>query len=383
MKNILLLVLLAACSLKHNPLDNETLNGHSELYSEPDHINQIKKDQKRLVIAATSDIEGGFTPNTIKFKDDFNKDQSIKIGGDEIISHYFKILREEYKNVILLDAGNILSENTSQSEIQQFYSRLKYDAVTLGLNDFKLKLPNSKSPADYFQSFAQNSSTPLLLSNLYELKSARVVEWKGSLPYLMKEIDGIKVGIIGLIPDDIATLTPTHNRVGLYVESMLQSTLRHARLLRSLGAEIIVVMTNQGLDCGDVIADKKNLPIEKVNFDPNDKNACDLNGELGQYLVRLPPYLVDVVFAGRNGKKTANYINSTLVLSGFSSGKSFSYVEFILDRKTNKLIKDETVVHQPVLFCHEFFKETKDCFSGDSSVNHKLRVPAKFLGKDI
>src|SRR5690606_1481839 len=98
--------------------------------------------------------------------------------------------------------------------------------------------------------FARSSSTPLVLSNLIELKTARQVEWKGAVPYVMKDLGDVKVGIIGLLPDDIATLTPVDNRVGLFVEGMLQSTLRQARLLRSLGADIIVVLTHQGIPCG-------------------------------------------------------------------------------------------------------------------------------------
>ena len=102
--------------------------------------------------------------------------------------------------------------------------------------------------------FSAKSKTPLILSNLYEVKTARAVEWTGTLPYLIREVNGVKVGILGLIPDDVVELTPIDNRIGLYVDSMLESTLRQSRLLRSLGAEIIVVLTHQGLTCGEELA---------------------------------------------------------------------------------------------------------------------------------
>lgn len=252
------------------------------------------------------------------------------------------------------------------------------------MNDFKLKLPSDvKSSAEFFQEFTFKSAAPLVLSNLYELKTGRVVEWKGSHPYLLKDYGGVKVGIIGLLPDDIATLTPVDNRVGLFIENMLQSTLRQARLLRSLGADIVIVLTHQGAICGKKVSEEAKLPLSKVNFEPTKKGVCETADHLGAYLQRLPPHLVDLVVGGRTHEKMANYMNETLAISGFGEGKSFSYVEFFVDTKAKKLVKEKTIIHQPVMFCREFFKETKDCYTEDPSVNHSERMPATFLGKEL
>lgn len=382
----LLLVILSSCSFKKNPLENQTQSGHTELYSEPDDPKNEKEDSYRLVIAATNDMHGHYQAHQITFKDKFqNVDQTIQVGGVDFISSYFKVLRKHYGQVLLLDSGDIFSRNAHEMNfVSDFYSLLDYDAVTLGLKDFNLKLP-SKHPSstDFIQAFAVKSKTPLIFSNLYELKTARVVEWAGTLPYLIREVDGVKVGILGLIPDDIVEKTPVDNRIGLYVENMLQSTLRHSRLLRSLGAEIIVVLTHQNLTCGEELAQSLKLPISKVNFDPEKKGVCDLSSRMGEYLTRLPPGLVDIVITGRTNQKTVNVINSTLVMNGFSDGVGFSYAELFVNKKTKKLQKNKTVIHQPVMFCQEFFKETNDCYTEDSSVDHKVRIPAAFLGEDI
>jgi hypothetical protein len=381
------LLILSACSFKKNPLSDQALEGHEELYSEPTAPKDIElpPNVKRIVIAATNDMEAEYSVQNFEIKDEHNeKPLSVEIGGEDVISQYFSILREQYKNVLLLDSGDLFSGNSRVKDVQKFYAFQNYDAITLGLGDFNLKLPSKmNSYTEFFKSFAKSSKTPLIISNLYDLKSARHVEWKGSSPYLLKEIDGIKVGIIGLIPDDIAKLTPVDNRVALFVENMLQSTLRQARLLKSLGADLIVVMTHQGLSCGREIAQERKLPLEKVNFDPKKEGVCDLSSPLGTYLERLPPNLVDVVIGGRNHEKVANYVQGTLVLSSFGKGKSFSYAEFFVNTKENLVLKDIAVVHQPVMFCHEFFKETSDCYFKDPSVDHEERIPASFLGKKI
>lgn len=374
MKFILIVLLLAgACSYKKN---NQTLKGHEELYSEPDEpsLSDLSKDETRVIIASTNDLHGNYAPKT---------EESVQIGGESVISTYFSILRNTYKNVVLVDAGDIFGSATDTKPIELFYETNQYDAITVGLRDFNLKVPSKiGTTSDLLQNFAKSSKAPLLLSNLYELKTARTVEWEGIKPYIIKEVDGVKVGIIGLIPDDIVAQTPVHNRVGLFVENMLQSTLRHARLVRSLGADIVVVLTHQGLDCGSEMSVAKKLPLTKVNFEPK-KNVCNMKSSLGVYLERLPPGLVDVVVGGRTHQKMANFVNGTLVIGSYPDGKSFSYTEFVVNKKTKQINAEKTVVHQPVYFCNEFFKETKDCYSEDTSVDHKKKIPATFLGQAI
>ena len=383
----LLLIFLVACSSKRSPLLNQKLTGHSQLYSEPDSPDlKINKNYKRIVIAATNDSGGEYGAKTISFKDQFNSgDQEIRIGGIDVISSYFTILRSKYDNLLLLDSGHLFSNQASEmSYTRDYFSTLGYDAITLGVNDFNLKLPE-KSPTltSFLKKFAEKSEVPLILSNLYELKTSQGIDWTGTRPYLLKEVDGVRIGMIGIIPDDIHSESPIKSRIGLYIQKMVHSTLAYARLLRSLGAEIIIVMTHQGVHCGNNLAKNLNLPITKVNFEPERSDLCDLSQDLGPYLNRLPPNLVDLVIGGRGEQKMVNTINSTIVLRSIKQNQSFSFVEFFVDKKTGKLAKDKTVIHQPIMFCHEFFEQTDDCYTEDPSINHKEKIPATFLGEKI
>ncbi len=378
-----LLLITVACSFKKNELANQTQNGHEELYSEP-HERKLTDDEgvKTIVIASTNDISGNLGSQAIKITDNHNKERlSVEIGGVDFFLSYVKVLREKFKAVVLIDSGDFLpSSPEDYKQVQDFYSQLKYDAISPGLTDLSARSSVGSHPV---KKFAESSQVTVLASNLYELKTARGVEWKGMDQYKMIEIDGTKVGVIGILPDDISTLTPIDNRIGLYVENMLQSTLHQARRLRSLGAQIIVVSTHQGLECGEAIAETSKLPITKVNFDPKKADICNLKSPLGVYLQRLPAHLVDVVIGGRTHKKIANLINGIVVLSGFDSGKSFSYAELSVDVNTGKVLPEKTVIHQPVMICREFFKESNDCYTEDPSVNHRERIPAKFLGVEI
>ena len=387
MKIVMLLALLmGSCSFKNKGLNNQVQEGHKELYTYPEAPSVEKaEDYIRLSVASFNDLEAQLLPLDIKFKDRKNKEESIKIGGKEVISQYITILRNQSKNTLLLDAGDIFSPATPTEEIVQFYEDLKFDAITLGMNDFNIKIPEEfKNTPEYLKHFSSaTKTTPLILSNLYDLRTARNIEWPGSKPYVLKSVGDLKIGIIGLIPDDIVGKTTVDNRLGLFVENMLQSTLRQARLLRSLGAHMVIVMTHQSLNCGLNIARQKNLPLEKVNFEPRNPEICDLTGVLGEYVNRLPPNLVDVVIGGRSEQKVANFINETLVMSGFAKGVSFNLADFYFDKKTKHLVPQKTQVYQPIMTCHEFFKETNDCYYKDESVDHSKRTPAKFFDVEI
>lgn len=383
---LFLFLLVLGCSVKKNDLSNQTSQGHQQLYSEPEAPEKAEEQFKRIIIASTNDIEGHYGPVNVSFEDTHHKgNQQIEVGGADYISAYFKVLRDVYRHVLLVDAGDLLPTDTKNlKDSSHFYSSLNYDALTIGLSDFNRQLPKeSKSSNNLIRDFAKISPTPVLLGNLYELKTARGVEWTGTKPYVIKEINGIKVGIIGIVPNDIVSLTPVDNRIGLYVESMVQNTLLHARLVRSLGAQLVVVLTHQGVDCASQMAKSIKLPVSKVNFEPQKENVCEMIGPMGDYLNRLPPHLVDVVIGGRHHQKMANIHNGMVLLSGFENGKSFNFAEFNFEAKSGKLVKDKTVIHQPVMFCHQFFKETDDCFTEDSSVDHQARTPAVFLGTTI
>jgi hypothetical protein len=386
MKLLLLsLLFINSCSFKKSGQKNQIPKGHTELYSLPHAPQKVPEGFKRVVIAATNDVAGRYESQTVFFSDDHSGKQQIEMGGEDIISSYFTNLKEVYGEFVLVDSGNIFREGyRAHEKTRKFLDTLGYDAFTLGVKDFNHKLPSLyKTSSDFIQNYSAKTDTPLLLSNLYNLQSGRLVEWKGAKPYVIKEINGVKIGIIGVIPDDFVELTPLDNRVGLFIENMLQSTLKNARLVRSLGAELVVVLTHQGMVCGEALADKLHLPISKVNFDPRNKSVCDLSGKMGAYLKRLPPKLVDVVIAGNQNKKIVNYINNTLVLTSFSGGRGLSLVEFFIDESTGKVDHEKTIPHQPLFFCKEFFKETNDCYTEDSSVDHSTRIEASFLGLPV
>lgn len=127
-------------------------------------------------------------------------------GGLPRRSHYLKAVKEEVKNLLILDAGDasVISYFSQPSErekarrraafVLRLYEALRYHALNIGDTDLGLGI-------GYLKNLQKNSKIPLLSANLKEKKTKKPV----FKPYLIKEIEGIKIGILGLITTEISS----------------------------------------------------------------------------------------------------------------------------------------------------------------------------------
>lgn len=392
MKVALILLALLSCSqFRNNP---EKLMGHLELYSAPkdDDAVSLSKSERRLVIVTTNDLRGQIEARQETAKDKHSPEQArISIGGAEVFARYLKILREKYpKEVLLLDAGNslagsLVSRISSAKAILDFFTKLNYDAITFSDSDLAAgpNLKKSVSPDSWMPELIESTKAPVVVSNLISLKTTQPVDWGGTRPQLLKEVNGVQVGIIGLLADDLPSKLDANALNGYYVEPAIQSFLKQARSLRLKGADVVIVLMHGGLRCGLERAKEKGLPLSKVNFDPMDPTICDTEGSLSQFLNAIPAGSADLVVTGGGPGKIANVINGTPVLQAFGQGSSFARIDLVWSTRDKMLVTNKLRVHQPIRLCHRFFKKTDDCYTEDESIDHRELAPARFLGEDI
>jgi 2',3'-cyclic-nucleotide 2'-phosphodiesterase (5'-nucleotidase family) len=126
-------------------------------------------------------------------------------GGLPRRSHYFKTVKEEAKNLLILDGGDalVISYFGQPSErdkgrrrggfVLKLYETLGYHALNIGDTDLGLGI-------EYLKNLQKNSKIPFLSANLKEKKTKKSV----FKPYIIKEIEGIKIGILGLVTTEIS-----------------------------------------------------------------------------------------------------------------------------------------------------------------------------------
>lgn len=126
-------------------------------------------------------------------------------GGLPRRSRYLKTVKEEVKNLLILDAGDALvvsyfSEPLGRGQARRraefvltLYEALGYHALNLGDTDLGLGV-------GYLQDLQKKSTIPFLSANLKEKKTGKHV----FKPYIIKEAGGTRIGILGLVTADIS-----------------------------------------------------------------------------------------------------------------------------------------------------------------------------------
>lgn len=366
--------------------DNQTNDGHYRLYTYPTPRklppapnNQIQK----LSILGINNFQGEFLPKTFSIKNRFGENRLLSIGGSSAVKSYLDIFKSKFNHPIsLVSTGSFLSTNKKHQEEIYHLNTIGIDAAAIGGNELGLQY-NKSTYLNYLGNIIKKSKFPVLNNNLIYLLSENEVNDIGVKPYYIKEIRGVKFGYIGSLAQSDSKVIPEKNVPGLHIEHAAKNIIMSANSLRKQGAEVVVLIFSQGIDCTSLLSQELNLPAEKVNFYPHENKYCNnFKNELSQTLKLLPPNLVDVVFTSGMDTKVANFIEGIPVLQNWGNGQYLSWVDLYFDKKHNQIDRSKTVIHQPIQLCHQFFKDTEDCFTKEDFFNKEL-MSAMFLGEKI
>jgi len=166
--------------------------------------------------------------------------------------HYIKKVREEVKNLLVLDGGDalVLSFFDRESErekarrragvVLKIYEKMGYDALNIGDTDLGLGV-------EYLKTLQTKSKIPFLSANLKEKKTGRPI-FKS---HLLKEVDGMRIGIIGLLTPDIHPFIQKELK-SYFIEDPIKASLE--------------TINRYLADCDHIIALAHLTPIEIQTF---------------------------------------------------------------------------------------------------------------------
>lgn len=154
-------------------------------------------------------------------------------------------MRREGRTILLLDTGNLLFRRPLQTETKrkdallrvqlliQSYNEMGYDAVNVGEKDLMMGL-------GFLAESAQKANFPFLSANLIDRKTQKTI----FSPYLLKEIAGLKIAILGLLDDQF---NPTLREIDPNL-TLLDPIATSKNLTRNLRerADLIVILSQLG-----------------------------------------------------------------------------------------------------------------------------------------
>lgn len=207
-------------------------------------VDDAPRRDKSITILHTNDIHGHLLPWR-----GWEGDLAGKtVGGLDRLGSAIKQVQKEVgpENVILLDAGDTLGDSMIADETQ---GRAIIDAMNaLGYTAMVIGNHEPDFSADILKERIAEAKFPVLAANITEKASGRLY----TLPYIMQEVRGIKVGILGLAYPNTPLTTARNNVQDLEFGDATTVAREYVPRLRAEGAQLVVVLSHYGLG-----ADKK------------------------------------------------------------------------------------------------------------------------------
>lgn len=258
--------------------------------------------------------------------------------------------------VLLLDAGDMFqgtleSNLTEGAPVIAAFNALGYNAVTIGNHDFDYgpvgeqatPVNPDEDPRGALKARAAEARFPFLAANILDTGTNQPVDdWPNVKPSTLLDVNGIKVGVVGLTTLETLQATISMNTWGLAIGPLERALASEAVKLRASGATIVIGVAHAGGSC---------RALENLN----DLSSCGAKDEILEVARAVPAGTVDVIVAGHRHDVIAHDVAGVAIIESRSSGRAFGRVDLTVDRKTGRVLS------------HRIFPPHEICAYEDSS----------------
>ncbi len=301
----------------------------------------------------------------------------INAGGAEYLAAYLKQREATNPNTLLLHAGDAVGASSPVSALLQdeptirFLNKLGFDAATIGNHEFDegvkemLRLihggSHPKTEAKYGK--FEGASFPYVAANVIDKSTNKPL----LDPYVIKEVGGAKIGIIGVVLSDTPSIVIPSGVEGVEFTDETEAINKYAKELEAKGIKSIVVLAHNPANS---TADGQNATGELVDM------ANKVDDE------------VDVMFGGHNHALTNAVVDNKLLVQSYSSGTAFSDVDLVIDPKTQDIVKksaEVVTVDRGKIAPDPEIKAFVDKYVADVApiLNEKIGTTPNYITKDI
>ena len=197
--------------------------------------------QGRVTILHTNDMHAQFTPLPATW---IKRDVKPQIGGMVALEYFIRQAKTQFPNALLLDGGDICT-GTLLSNIEyagalnggfvKMMNLIGYDAFTIGNHEF--------------DNGQENLHKLIGLANFDVLSANLLVDGKQFAPKACEiyNVNGVRVGVIGLILSDLDHVAAKKNLAGIDVDDPAQTAQRYIDKIDPK-TDLIILLTHEGDD---------------------------------------------------------------------------------------------------------------------------------------
>lgn len=202
-----------------------------------------------VTILHTTDLHGNILPVT-------DYDGHTNVGGLARCATVIRQVRAAEKNVLVVDAGDSIQGTavSYQSDglvMVRALNALRYDAWVLGNHEFDWGLGK-------LTGCVARAGVPVVAANLSGVPGVR--------PFVVREVEGVKVGIVGLTTPGIPNWSRPRLIPGVKLADSVATLREVLPAVRRAGAQVIVLVCHQGYKEGgddaanQIVALARNFP---------------------------------------------------------------------------------------------------------------------------
>ena len=273
---------------------------------------QVAPERVQITILGTTDLHGNINPIDYYTNKPDNR-------GLAKVATLIKRIRGEQPNVLLIDSGDTIQgsplesfhgrkNNQPRDPMMLVMNSLKYDAMAVGNHEYNFGLK-------VLEKARQEALFPWLSANTYETKTGKT----HYQPYLIRDVAGVKIGILGLTTPGIPNWDNPPNYAGLEFHNPISEAMKWVAVLRGKEkVDVVVVAMHMGL--GEDLRTGEVSPGQV----PHENDAV-------QIAKQVPG--IDVIFMGHTHRDVPSlYINGVLITQANAWGRHLARADMYLEK---------------------------------------------------
>jgi len=263
-------------------------------------------ETKSIVILGTSDIHGNV--DNFDYFSNTTPTGSQQRGLTKVWT-YVQAVKASNPNTILIDNGDTIQGtplsyyfNVLKTDVENplalAMDTMGYVSATVGNHEFNY------GPT-VFNKYKADASFPLLSANVTGCQDYTFE------PYVIKDVDGVQIGILGLTPPAVKYWERPENIVGCVFGDAVDAANDYVPEMKAAGADVIVVAAHSGLDETYGYGREENF----VKFLANEVPGIDVILS-GHDHAKLPAQTINGVLVTNPGNWTYNVSDIRITVTG-------------------------------------------------------------------
>lgn len=240
-------------------------------------------------------------------------DEGIKNPGMAKFVTVIKEKKENNPNTVVVSSGDnyngtAMSNLLYGAPMTELFKEIELEFSAVGNHEFDWGV-------DKISPWAKDGGFEFLAANIVYKDTNKPIKW--AKPYAIKEIDGFKVGIIGLSTIETAYKTNPNNVENLIFINTIEATEKYVAVLKEKGVDAILLLTHIGAF--------QNKETREVIFEVNSKELSKVEG-------------IDGIITGHTHQIIDGIKNGVPIVQGYYNGRTLAEIKFIRDKDSGEFV---------------------------------------------